>query len=294
MWVAELFNALRAALGEINLGPHLPQNSFLPPPTCCRRILLTDDNEINRHFMSSLLESCGHSVVVAQNGREAVEAFEREPFDLILMDVQMPVMDGFQATAAIREKEKTILGHVPIVAITAHAMRGDRERCLEAGMDGYISKPIDPNRFYEIVEGLQPAPPEGDQDRQNLSSTEEDKGESSEWFDVAKALEKVKGRAELLLEVAELFMEQSPVLLQEIGEAIGRSDGEALRLAAHTLKGSAGYFAVDAVFDTALRMEHMGRDADFGGAQALFEDLNRMVERLNDSLQELVKRENLR
>jgi CheY-like chemotaxis protein len=110
--------------------------------TISLRVLLAEDNRVNQHLATRLLETRGHHVTVACNGREALAAFERESFDLVLMDVQMPDMDGFEATAVIREREKGSGLHVPVIALTAHAMKGDREKCLAAGMDGYLTKPI--------------------------------------------------------------------------------------------------------------------------------------------------------
>ena len=121
-------------------------------PFSSLRVLLAEDNPVNQRLASRLLEKRGHSVVVAANGREALDALEKENFDLVLMDVQMPVMDGFEATAAIREREAGGKVHLPIVALTAHAMKGDREKCLAAGMDGYLTKPIRPQELDEVLE----------------------------------------------------------------------------------------------------------------------------------------------
>jgi CheY-like chemotaxis protein len=118
------------------------------------RILLAEDNAINQKLAVRLLEKQGHEVVVAQNGREAVEIWQREEVDLILMDVQMPEMDGLEATRWIRERERETGKHTPIIAMTAHAMKGDRERCLEAGMDGYLSKPIRPRELEETIQAM--------------------------------------------------------------------------------------------------------------------------------------------
>jgi two-component system, sensor histidine kinase and response regulator len=118
------------------------------------RILLAEDNTVNQKLATRLLEKRGHAVVVTGNGREALEALERQSFDLVIMDVQMPEMDGFEATAAIRTRENGTGAHIPIIAMTAHAMTGDRERCLAAGMDGYVSKPIQAKELFETIEGL--------------------------------------------------------------------------------------------------------------------------------------------
>ncbi len=150
---SELFDAIAASLGigstekESELSNREPE-ATLPP----LRVLLAEDSLVNQRLAVGLLEKHGHSVTVANNGKETVECFAEEPFDVILMDVEMPEMDGFEATAVIRVKEKLSGGRVPIIAMTAHAMKGDRERCLEAGMDGYVSKPI---RVQQVLETLQ-------------------------------------------------------------------------------------------------------------------------------------------
>jgi two-component system sensor histidine kinase/response regulator len=122
-------------------------------PAASLRILLAEDNAVNQLLASRLLEKRGHSVVVAGNGREALEALEKGRFDLMFMDVQMPVMDGFETTAAIRKKEDGSGIRLPIVALTAHAMKGDREKCLAGGMDGYLTKPIRPQELDEVLRG---------------------------------------------------------------------------------------------------------------------------------------------
>ena len=121
------------------------------------RVLLVEDNSVNQRVAVRLLEKMGHCVAVAGNGREALAALDVESFDLVLMDVQMPEMDGLEATAAIRQREQTTGAHVPILAMTAHNMKGDRERCLEAGMDGYVAKPIRPHELMEAIEALTPS-----------------------------------------------------------------------------------------------------------------------------------------
>ena len=118
------------------------------------RVLVAEDNLVNQRVVVRLLEKRGHQVLVANNGREAVEALQEQKFDLVLMDVQMPEMDGFEATAVIREQETSTGRHQRVVAMTAHAMKGDRERCLQAGMDGYLSKPVNPKELFEVLEGL--------------------------------------------------------------------------------------------------------------------------------------------
>ena len=126
------------------------------------RVLLVEDGIVNREVAVAMLERRGHSVAVAANGKEAVDMLPTEPFDIVLMDIQMPVMDGLEATTAIRARERTTGEHIPIVALTAHAMKGDEEQCRAAGMDAYLAKPVAAAKLYEVVESFVaggPAPP---------------------------------------------------------------------------------------------------------------------------------------
>jgi PAS domain S-box-containing protein len=158
----ELFDAVLMALGSEPLrdGKSPPTAADRPMPgQQSLRILLAEDNAVNRRLASGLLQKCGHTLVVACDGLEAINMIESQPVDLVLMDIQMPNMDGFAATAAIREREMTKGGHVPIVALTAHAMKGDRERCLAAGMDAYVSKPLRAQELLHTIAMLVPAVP---------------------------------------------------------------------------------------------------------------------------------------
>ena len=119
--------------------------------------LVAEDNVVNQTLIARLLEKRGHTVVVAQNGREALEMLEKQHFDIVLMDVQMPEMDGFEATKQIREKEQASGAHLPIIALTAHAMQGDQERCLVGGMDGYVAKPIKLEALFSVIEKVVPS-----------------------------------------------------------------------------------------------------------------------------------------
>jgi CheY-like chemotaxis protein len=152
---------LNAVLTVLSAPARQPERS--PPPghrllgskTAPRRLrlLLAEDNAINQKLALRLLEKRGHAVTVVSTGKEALAALAEQRFDAVLMDVQMPEMDGFEATAAIRARERETGGHVPIIAMTAHAMKGDRELCLAAGMDGYISKPLQASELFEAIEG---------------------------------------------------------------------------------------------------------------------------------------------
>ncbi len=153
---SELLDAMLLALGSVT--PAVPRVAGRPqalaPPSRRLHVLLAEDNTVNQRLAARLLEKRGHTVVVANNGREALAAFELEPFDVVLMDVQMPEMDGFEATAAIRETERAGGRRTPIVAMTAHAMQSDEERCLQAGMNGYVSKPIDAKKLFGVISSV--------------------------------------------------------------------------------------------------------------------------------------------
>jgi CheY-like chemotaxis protein len=156
---SSLLAAIRAAQHHPQEVDHRPQPAAISTPEHSQqplRILLAEDNKVNQTLAIRLLEKRGYAVVVAQTGNEALAAWTSEPFDLILMDVQMPEMDGFEATAAIRAAERSKNGHTPIIAMTANAMVGDRQRCLDAGMDGYISKPIQAQTLYEAIDNVCP------------------------------------------------------------------------------------------------------------------------------------------
>jgi CheY-like chemotaxis protein len=159
---SDLFDALMSALRIEVADDEAAADAERPPSSQSLRILVAEDSLVNQKLAVSLLQKWGHDVVVTDNGRDAVRLSQEEAFDLILMDVQMPVMDGLQATAAIRERERATGRHQPIIAMTAHVMKGDREQCLEAGMDGYVAKPIRFTELHATIEDLTAADAEAE------------------------------------------------------------------------------------------------------------------------------------
>jgi two-component system sensor histidine kinase/response regulator len=189
---AELIDAILLAIGKaIEIEPAVA-TAPIPRAATSLRILVAEDNPINRAVAAGILEKRGHSLMHAGNGREAVEAVARETFDLILMDGQMPEMDGFEATRRIRELEEATGAHTRIVAMTAHAMAGDRERCLAAGMDDYVSKPL---RKEDLLRALEGAGPQG----------LEDKSEKTFLHSRAELLAQCEGDEELMSELVSIF-----------------------------------------------------------------------------------------
>jgi CheY-like chemotaxis protein len=231
------------------------------------RILLAEDSLVNQKLAVALLERHGHDVRVVNNGREAIAAVESDEFDLILMDVQMPTMDGFEATAAIRAREKDTGRHIPIVAMTAHALKGDREMCLEVGMDEYISKPIRAASLFRTIQRVV--------DPSRFQTPEHDSPSVLNWDE---ALDAVGGNREILKTLTDSLVEEAPAMLDAIQRSVRAGDASAVRLAAHTLKGAVRYFGTTAVFKSAFRLESMGQDGDLETAPEVLASLESSME----------------
>jgi two-component system, sensor histidine kinase and response regulator len=227
-------------------------------------VLVAEDNAVNRALIIQLLKKRGHHVVVTEHGRDAVAAYEQHAFDAVLMDVQMPEMDGFEATAAIRRIESRTGQHVPIIALTAHAMRGDRERCLAAGMDAYLTKPVQPAELYAMLESAAGSPRAGAAGTESGAPREV----SCPTFDAADALSRVADDMELLGQMAELFHIEAPKMLLAIRRSVEAGDAAALAQSAHALKGSVGNFGKTQSFESARELERMGREGVLVGATA--------------------------
>jgi CheY-like chemotaxis protein/HPt (histidine-containing phosphotransfer) domain-containing protein len=239
------------------------------------RILLAEDSIINQKLALGLLEQQRHSVVVANNGKEALKQLESSDFDVVLMDVQMPIMDGLEATRAIRKREKHHGGHVPIIAMTAHAMKGDRERCIAAGMDQYLSKPI---RAHQLVGLLAKIALHEDPTTEVMETMVSNS--TSEVVDWNEALRTAGGNRELLTEIVEAFLEESRRLMKSMLEAVEQGDMTTLERAAHTLKSAARYFGASHASETALRLELMGRDRQLPHVREALAELEGQLENL--------------
>ena len=238
------------------------------------RILMAEDNAVNQAVAVRFLFKLGHDSTVVNNGREAVEAVLDGQYDLVLMDVQMPLMDGLEATAAIREWEAKNGGHIPIVAMTAHAMAGDRERCLDAGMDEYVTKPVERQRLSDaICAVMNQKRPEG------AARRTEDK-----TVDLHQMLVMFDGDEDLLAEVAGLFLDLYPKQLKEIGTAIASGDARTLERTAHSLRGAAANFGATDVASCALRLEQMGRESQLQEAESLNLELEGKLDYLAHTL----------
>jgi two-component system sensor histidine kinase/response regulator len=229
------------------------------------RILVAEDNPVNQQLALHLLERRGHLAVVAENGREALSAMDKHKFDLVLMDVQMPEMGGLEATRAIRENEKATGQHVPIIAMTAHAMQGDRERCLEAGMDGYLSKPLDPKIFEQTVESM--ASPQSAREPETPAPINKDA------VDASALLARFSGDRKLVRTLIKAFHGDCPRMISRIRKASTARNTSALADAAHAFKGAVGNFGASPVFETAREIEKLARQGKLDGTRELCQGL---------------------
>ena len=295
---SELLNSILLALGQ-SIEPAAP--STAPRDAASRRlhVLVAEDNAVNQRVIVRLLEKMGHIPIVAYNGQEALDAYESRPFDVVLMDVQMPVMDGLTATQMIRQSEARHPGRrrLPIMALTAYAMRGDRERCLAAGMDEYLTKPVKPeelsaalNRLVEAsasTEGAArgaaaPVPREAVRSEAAPVVTADAAPEAG--FDFSAALNYVGGDRALLDELLGIFVEDAPLRMEAIRRALAGREAADLTREAHTIKGALKVIGAATAAGLAQGLEALGRDGNMGEADKLAAALEREIDRLMQSL----------
>jgi CheY-like chemotaxis protein len=250
-------------------------------PVRSLQILLAEDNHVNQKLAKRLLEKRGHHVVMACNGKEALEALERHSFDVVLMDVQMPEMDGVAATIAIREKEKLTGHHLPVIAMTARVMKGDRERCMEAGMDGYISKPIDVKALDEILDGC------AERRHKDFTVVAPNNDPSIAPVDAAELLQRIDGDRAFLSELVAIFRGEYQGQIQNAQQAIARKDAAGVERVGHTLKGALGNLSATGASAFAGELETMGRSGDLALAGAKLMEVENEVHRAMETLDAL-------
>ena len=230
------------------------------------RILLAEDGLANQKLAVALLEKWGHRVTVANHGREAIQAYEKQSFDLVLMDVQMPEMDGLEATVCIRSLEQKTARHIPIVAMTARAMKGDREQCLESGMDGYLSKPIRQRELYQAIA--------------SLFVSRSSAAAPSLVVDWAHALRVVENDRHTLCKLIGIIRQEAPRLTAELEQGGQARDADVVPRAAHTLKGTLQIFGVARIIALVERIEHMGERGDWENVAPALAELGTQLSEL--------------
>ena len=276
----ELMDAILTALGtRKESASELVTRHTLRESRSRLRILLAEDNPVNQLVAMRMLEKCGHAVTIASDGRKALAAVGKDTFDLVFMDVQMPEMDGLEATRAIRETEKLTDRHIPIFAMTAHAMKGDEERCLSAGMDGYVTKPIRTEQLQEILDkvsgrGLATVHATIAGPRQEVLGS----------IDVESALDRLGGDQELFSELTRIFVEGCPAAIDEIRDALAKRDTAALERASHTLKGSSAQLGAFALGRTAAEIEMCARSGNLTDVEQHIRRLAEEIEQLTFTL----------
>jgi PAS domain S-box-containing protein len=276
-------------------GRNRAPESFATPPAAgpgrCLRILLAEDNNLNQFLAVHVLQGLGHKVVVVGNGKEALACLEGQVFDLVLMDVQMPEMDGLEAAAAIRRREQGTGRRLPIIALTAYAMTGDRERCLAAGMDGYVAKPVRGQELWQAIArlvplaGPGPAPPPAEAGTAGPDASPAEGGEAV--LDRAVLFKRLGGDRRLLGEVLELFRLDRTRLLKDLDDALGRGDAARLGRAAHALKGTLASLSAPAAYAAARGLEALGRAGDLAAATTAHRVLLAELDRLQTALDAL-------
>jgi len=271
---------------ELYESPSAEQQTVERAPVLAGRVLLVDDEQINQKVACAILHQFGLSTDLAVNGWEAVQLSDAHRYDVILMDIQMPEMSGYEATEIIREREATTgVKPVIIIAMTANAMESTKHRCLEVGMDDFISKPIKPDELLKRLKpwlvDIQP------QVRERVEYSEQFKhSEQSKLWDYDHALQLVGGDEKLFQELILLFVERKMQLLSTIQDAINQEDPRLLDDAAHAYKGAVNHFSAKSIRDIAFRLESKGKEEDMSGAHELFSKLVELSDELAVSLKE--------
>jgi CheY-like chemotaxis protein/HPt (histidine-containing phosphotransfer) domain-containing protein len=296
---SELLDAILTVLGSRSLEESGQAGPAAIPSPAHRalRILLAEDNVINQKVTVRMLEKQGHTVFVVGNGRQAVErlAAHEGQLDAVLMDVQMPEMDGLEATALIRQGERGTGRHVPIIAMTAHAMKGDRERCLDAGMDGYVAKPVQLAELVQTLAECVPseraaaAPSPLTPNPSPLCEHPPSSPSSEPIVNAAELLARFSRNMEFLAEIVGIFLDREcPQLMQSVRDAVTDTDAERLRRAVHTLKGTVGTFNGDPAYEAAMKVEMLARDGDWTAISKAVTELEDEIGRLQMALARLV------
>jgi len=240
-------------------------------------VLLAEDNVVNQTLASHLLEKRSFNVTVVGDGNQALAAIERQRFDLILMDIQMPGKDGLEATQAIRSKEAGTTAHLPIIALTAHAMKGDRERCIAAGMDAYISKPIRSKELFDTIDQVL--------NRRAAKTPQSEAASTSDAvFNEALLFERTEGSAEVCDLLVETFIKERPKHDAELRLALQRQNTDEVAVAAHGLKGAVANFTQGAALQATKTLESLARQGNLEATRDAYRNVTVELDRFEIAL----------
>jgi two-component system sensor histidine kinase/response regulator len=284
---SHLLETIQALIGSAGAGgAWLDSNSVLGDGGRPLRVLVAEDNAVNRRVITRILERAGHQPVAVENGRLALAAVAQQragaAFDLVLMDVQMPEMDGLEAARTLRGAEASTGVHLPIVALTAQAMKGDRERCLEAGMDGYVTKPIDRDQLFATIEQVmsgqqRTAAPPG-------ARPTDDATAQPPAFDRDELLGRIDGDRQLLVELVQVFRDSVPSMLAELDAAVAAADAGRVHRAGHALKGTLLNMSAGPAAGLAREIDDAARQGELGQAPDRLARLRQELQRLDQAL----------
>jgi signal transduction histidine kinase/CheY-like chemotaxis protein len=299
IWVESQSN--RGSTFHFTLCLKIPQGSAaatpdtikLSPPAVARRalrVLLAEDTPTNQKLAEYLLTKRGHIVEIAQDGREAIKLIDQRDYDVVLMDVQMPIMDGFQATAAIRNMADPVKAGVPIIALTAHALKEDAQRCLAAGMDAYVSKPIQADEFVELVEllgesnGAEEGQPLNANPPKSMPEVQGSGAANIPAFDLNEAINKCFGKNEFFLDLVAGFFDEADDTLRSLQQARLQGDTDEVRRVAHRLKNTVVYLGARPAADAIVEVESAAKSGDIAALDQALLDLGRKLEELKNAL----------
>jgi CheY-like chemotaxis protein len=279
---SELESVILGALGidepETKLSATAQKNA-IQTPSRSLKILVAEDTPFNQKFIQRLLDRWNHQITLVGDGRLALDALKNESFDIVLMDVQMPNLNGLETAQAIRIEEQQSKNHIPIIAMTAHAIKGDRERCLEAGMDEYVSKPIDSEILFNAIEKLTRG--------LGQPGTTED---ISTALDQELLLKAFDGDWDFLKEVVDVFLSDYPSLIDDLRRAHKHGDSDTLMRAAHSLKGMLKNFQAEPAAEVAFELEKKGKADTFDGVPEAIENLAGQITQLDQALRAILEK----
>jgi len=284
---SEIFDAIVNTLGVTSVEDELEHSDPVNLLGQARslRVLLAEDNLVNQRLATAILTREGHEVTLANNGQEALDAWAANSFDLVLMDVQMPEMDGLEASRQIRLREQDTGAHIPIIAMTAHAMTGDRERCLEAGMDEYLSKPIRIRQLADkLAMVLAPSSAHAGKESKPIESSTEVSSVDEELIDWEEAMEGVQGDHEIFRQIVQVFLEESEQLMRELAACSEQNDTAGIKRAAHSLKGAVLCIAAQPSVEIAVQIEECASQGDLSAVQSHISTMQKHLVCIRSSL----------